>query len=129
MNVMASRTLKFACIPTQYAPKRKYIGFALPKFRNKMGEFTDPDVVSWANNLYQDKVFPTRAAFNEAYDARQTYILFRQDKPMVLTKEDIENFELEFSEGAFDESRPAVQKLILKMKAVIEAGEKTIFVY
>lgn len=129
MNIIASRTIKFASMPSQYAPKKKYIGFSLPKFRSKMGEFTDPDVVNWANNLYQDKVFPTQAAFNEAYDARQTYILFRQDKPMILTKEDIENFENEFSEGAFDESRPAVHNLIVKMKAAAETGEKVIFVY
>ena len=50
-------TLKFACIPAKYAPKRKMIDFSLPKWRTKYGEFTHPDLTQWANSLYQSKVF------------------------------------------------------------------------
>jgi hypothetical protein len=41
----------------KFAPKRKLIDFAMPKWRNKIGEFDSPD-----------KVFPVRAEFNRAYD-------------------------------------------------------------
>ena len=56
--------LKFATLPVKYAPKRKFIEFAKPKWHNKLGEFSDPDVLSWINNLYQDKVFKTPKDFN-----------------------------------------------------------------
>ena len=116
----------FSCVPTLYAPKRKFIEFARPKWHNKLGEFSDPDILSWVSRLYQDKVFPTQEAFNKAYDARD---VFWRNRTMVLSKEDVLNFEEEFRAGAFDESKIAAQKLMLKMLAVLETGEKTIFVY
>jgi hypothetical protein len=125
----------FSCVPTQYAPKRKFLEFAKPKWHNKLGEFSDPDILSWINNLYQDKAFPTREAFNKAYDAAldagimpSTAVSWR-NKTMVLTKEDVGNFEEEFSGGAFDGSQTAAQKLVTKMRAALETGEKVIYVY
>jgi hypothetical protein len=131
---MACTLAKFATIPIKYAPKRKVLEFAAPQWKNKLGEFSDPDVLSWINNLYQDKAFPTREAFNKAYDAARdagvmpsTAVSWR-NKTMVLTKEDVDNFEEEFNGGAFY-PRDAVQKLLTKMKAALETGEKVIFVY
>jgi hypothetical protein len=38
-------SLKFACIPVKFAPKKKLTNFALPKWRQKLVEFEkDPDV-------------------------------------------------------------------------------------
>lgn len=121
--------LKFATLPVKYAPKRKFIGFAMPQWKNKLGEFDHPDVISWVNNLYQEKTFKTPKDFNEAYDSGLTEVLFWRNKPMVLHKEDIENFEGEFKEGAFDDVKVAVQKTLTKMKAALETGEKVIIVY
>jgi len=133
---MACTTLaKFASIPIKYAPKRKFLEFAAPQWKNKLGEFSDPDVLSWINNLYQDKAFPTREAFNKAYDAAldagvmpSTNVSWR-NKTMVLTKEDVANFEEEFNGGAFDGSQSAAAKTLAKMKAALETGEKVIYVY
>jgi len=126
---MACTLAKFASIPIKYAPKRKMVGFVAPQWKNKLGEFDHPDVLSWVNNLYQEKTFKTPKDFNEAYDAGLTEVLFWRNKPMVLTKEDLENFEEEFNEGAFDEVKVAMQKTLTKMKAALETGEKVLFVY
>lgn len=132
---MACTLAKFAAIPIKYAPKRKVLEFAAPQWKNKLGEFSDPDILSWINNLYQDKAFPTREEFNKAYDAaldaglRPSDGVSWRNKTMVLTKEDIDNFEEEFNEGAFDGSQTAVQKTLVKMKAALETGEKVVFVY
>jgi hypothetical protein len=48
---------------------------------------------------------------------------------MVLQKEDVANFEEEFGGGAFCGSETAAGKLVAKMKALLEKGEKVIFVY
>ena len=120
---------KFASIPIKFAPKRKFLEFAAPQWKNKLGEFSDPDVLSWICNIYQDKAFPTREEFNKAYDAGLSGALYWRNKTMILTKEDIDNFEEEFKGGAFDGSQIAVQKLVTKMRAALETGEKVIFVY
>jgi len=127
---MACKLAKFASIPIKYAPKRKFLEFAKPQWHNKLGEFSDPDVLSWINNVYQDKAFPTREAFNKAYDdaARPAEGVAWGNKTMVLTKEDVDNFEEEFKGGAFY-PRDAAQKTLTKMKAALETGEKVIFVY
>ena len=131
---MACTLAKFASIPIKYAPKRKFLEFAAPQWKNKLGEFSDPDILSWINNLYQDKAFPTREAFNKAYDAALDAGMMPsagvswRNKTMVLTKEDIDNFQEEFNGGAFY-PRDAVQKLVTKMRAAVETGEKVIFVY
>ena len=132
---MACTLAKFASIPTKFAPKRKFLEFAAPQWKNKLGEFSDPDVLSWINNLYQDKAFPTREAFNKAYDAaldagmRPADGVSWRNKTMVLTKEDVANFEEEFNGGAFDGSQIAAAKTLAKMKAALETGEKVIYVY
>lgn len=132
---MAVTLAKFATLPVKYAPKRKMIDFAVPQWKNKLGEFDHPDVVGWINSMYQSKVYKTQKEFNEAYDQAASLGILPSDavcwrnKPMVLTKEDIDNFEEEFNEGAFDEVRIAVQKTLTKMRAVLETGEKVIFVY
>ena len=132
---MACTLAKFASIPVKFAPKRKFLEFAAPQWKNKLGEFSDPDILSWINNVYQDKAFPTREAFNAAYDAALAAGMMPsagvswRNKTMVLTKEDIDNFEEEFNGGAFDGSQTAAQKLVTKMRAALETGEKAIFVY
>jgi hypothetical protein len=132
---MACTLAKFASIPIKYAPKRKILEFAAPQWKNKLGEFSDPDVLSWINNLYQDKAFPTREAFNKAYDAALDAGMMPsagvswRNKTMVLTKEDVDNFEEEFKGGAFEGSQAAAQKTLTKMRAALETGEKVIYVY
>lgn len=119
----------FSSVPTQYAPKRKFLEFAKPKWHNKLGEFNDPDVLSWINRLYQDKAFKTPKEFNAAYDARDVERLHWRNKTMVLSKEDLELLEEEFNEGAFDDGpKEAVSKTLEKIKRALEA-EKTVFVY
>lgn len=127
---MASCT--FTSVPIKYAPKRKFLEFAKPAWHNKLGEFSDPDILSWINNLYQDKAFPTREAFNKAYDAAldsgvmpSERVCWR-NKTMVITKDDVANFVEEFDGGAFG---PGAEKLVTKMKALVEKGEKVLFVY
>jgi len=132
---MACTLAKFACVPIKYAPKRKFFEFAAPQWKNKLGEFSDPDVLSWINNLYQDKAFPTREAFNKAYDAAldaglsPAHGVSWRNKTMIITKEDLANFEEEFKGGAFNSSQIAVQKMVQKMRAALETGEKVLFVY
>jgi len=126
---MACTLAKFATVPIKYAPKRKFLEFAKPQWHNKLGEFSDPDVLSWINRLYQDKKFNTPNDFNEAYDAGLTDVIYWRNKTMVLTKEDVANFAEEFDGGAFDGSQIAAQKLVTKMRAALETGEKVIFVY
>lgn len=132
---MAATLAKFASIPTKFAPKRKFLEFAAPQWKNKLGEFSDPDILGWINRLYQDKAFPTREAFNKAYDEGRAMGLSPgaavswRNKTMVLTKEDIDNFEEEFNGGGFDASQMTVQKMLTKMRAALETGEKAIFVY
>lgn len=123
-------TVKFATIPIKYAPKRKMTDFVPPQWRNKLAEIEDQDVHSFINSAYQDKVFPTQTEFNRAYDERDTHRLHWGNKPMVLTKEDITVFEAVHKNGAFDLIKPeTIDRLITKMKAALETGEKVIFVY
>jgi hypothetical protein len=131
---MACTLAKFAAVPAKYAPKRKVLGFAAPQWKNKLGEFSDPDVLSWINNIYQSKAFPTQKQFNEAYDLAISMgkwpgdMVCWRNHTMVLTKEDVDNFEEEFNGGAFY-PRDAVQKTLTKMKAALETGDKVIYVY
>ena len=123
-------TVKFATIPIKYAPKRKMVDFTLPQWRNRLAEIDDQDVHSFINSAYQDKVFPTQEDFNRAYDDRDTHRLHWGNKPMVLTKEDITVFEDVHKNGAFDLIKTEIiDKLVAKMKAALETGEKVIFVY
>jgi hypothetical protein len=127
---MASTLAKFASIPIKYAPKRKVLEFAAPQWKNKLGEFSDPDVLSWINNLYQDKKFKTPKDFNEAYDAGLTDVIYWRNKTMVLSKEDVDNLEEEFNGGGFDDGQHSdVRKMLTKMRAALETGEKVIYVY
>jgi hypothetical protein len=122
--------LKFACVPAKYAPKRKFVNFALPKWRQKLAEFeSNQDVQSWVNNLYQDKVFPTRSEFNRAYDLNDVNW---DHKPMVISHEDLGNFELELRDGGFGDMGSAeftkAEKLLKRMRDVMKV-EKIVFVY
>lgn len=125
--------LKFACVPAQYAPKRKLINFSLPKWRQKLAEFeADPDVQNWVNNLYQDRTFTSQSAFNKAYDEHiaglaPSDILHWNNKPMILTTDDIGNFESDLKEGGFEDAGKA-EKLARRMRDVQKAG-KIVFVY
>jgi hypothetical protein len=123
-------TVKFASLPIKYAPKRKLVDFALPQWRNKLGEFQDDDVYSFINCMYQDRVFKTQQEFNEAYDAGLADVLHWRNKPMVFMKEDLAVFDDLHKTQAFDRVKPDVlDKLITKMKAIFELGEKVVFVY
>ena len=130
---MAPLLLKFACVPAQYAPKRKLINFSLPKWRQKLAEFeADPDVQNWVNNLYQDRTFTSQSAFNRAYDEHiaglaPSDILHWNNKPMILTTDDIGNFESDLKEGGFEDAGK-VEKLARRMRDVQKAG-KIVFVY
>jgi len=117
-------------MPLKYAPKRKMINFSLPKWRNKLGEIYDVDVEGFINTVYQDRTFKTQKEFNEAYDKGFPELLHWQNKPMILTREDVTVFEAVHKNGAFDTTKPEViDKLLTKMKAHLETGEKVIFVY
>jgi hypothetical protein len=132
---MAATLVKFATVPIKYAPKRKLLEFAKPQWHNKLGEFSDPDVLSWVGNVYQDKAFPTPAEFNKAYDdaaavgMRPAEGVAWGNKTMVLSLADVDNFAEEFMGGAFEGSQTAAQKTLTKMRAALETGEKVIFVY
>ena len=134
---MACTTLvKFASISIKYAPKRKFLEFTAPQWKNKLGEFNNPDILSWINNLYQAKAFPTREAFSKAYDSAidagvmPSQMVCWRNKTMLLHKEDIDNFEEEFKGGGFDGGQhSAVRETLTKMRAALETGEKVIIVY
>jgi hypothetical protein len=124
------KMIKFASMPLKYAPKRKMVNFSLPKWRNKLGEIYDADIEGFINTLYQDRTFKTQKEFNEAYDNRLLELLHWQNKPMILTREDVTVFETDHRNGAFDTTKPEViDKLLTKIKACFETGEKVIFVY
>ena len=117
-------------MPLKYAPKRKTVNFSLPKWRNKLGEVEDEDVASFINSVYQDRTFKTQKEFNEAYDNRLLELLHWSNKPMILTRSDVTVFEEVHKNGAFDTIKPEViDKLVAKMKACFETGEKVVFVY
>ena len=123
-------TATFSTVPTQYAPKRKFLEFAKPKWHSKLGEFNGTDILSWINRLYQDKAFKTPGEFNESYDARDNARLHWHNRTMILGKEDLDLLEEEFNEGAFDDEpeKPKVSALIVKLKRALES-EKTVFVF
>ena len=122
--------IKFASIPIKYAPKRKTVNFAMPKWRNKLGELEDEDVESFINSVYQDRTFKTQKEFNEAYDNRLLDLLHWRNKPMILTRADATVFEEVHKNGAFDTAKPdVIDKILAKMKACFETGEKVVFVY
>ena len=117
----------FATIPVKFAPKRKLIDFAMPKWRNKIGEFDSPDIFSWVNCLYQDKVFPTRAEFNLAYDEHRCDW---ERRPMIISKEDLDALEEEHKGGAFeDTTKPGLVDKFLEKARKALASEKVVFVY
>ena len=123
-----SLMFKFACVPSKFAPKRKMVDFALPKWRNKLGEFTDPDLLSWINNLYQERTFKTAKDFNQAYDERDPKLNW-SNRPMIISKENVEELNEQLNEGSFDDGQKAqIGKLIGRMLTVLQA-EKVIFVY
>ena len=117
----------FATIPVKFAPKRKLIDFAMPKWRNKIGEFDSPDIFSWVSNLYQDKMFPTHSEFKLAYDEHRCNW---DHRPMILAKEDLDALEEEHKEGAFEDTiKPGLVDKFLEKARKALAGEKVVFVY
>jgi hypothetical protein len=121
-------SIKFACIPVKFAPKKKITNFALPRFRQKLTDFeNDPDVMGWVSNVYQERVFPTQEDFNKSYD-EDTWSVRWMNRPMVLTRDDIAEFERVFNEGGFEGKPEVYQKLIRRIREVMEK-EKIVFVY
>ena len=117
---------RFASIPVKFATKRKMVGFAPPVWKNKLGEFDDPDLRSWVLDRFQLKSFPTREDFNRAYDGG--YHRW-EGQAMVLNKEDIEDLQEQFDEGAFDDGpKDKIEKLLTRARAHMEC-EKVVFVY
>jgi hypothetical protein len=118
-------TVTFSSVVAKYAPKRKFLEFAKPNWHNKLGEFKDPDILCWVNNVYQSKAFKTRADFNKAYDDAIAVGLMPsagvswRNKTMILTKENLKELKEEFS---------GEQKLLAKIERAL-AAEKVIFVY
>ena len=126
MVIHEQMALRFASIPVKFAPKRKMVGFALPVWKNKLGEFEDADLRSWVLDRYQTKVFPTREEFNRAYDGG--YHLW-EGQAMVLNKEDLADLQEQFDEGAFDDGpKDKIAKMLTKAHAHMEC-DKVIFVY
>jgi hypothetical protein len=80
------------------------------------------------NNLYQERTFFTSKEFNEAYDFGDSYTLNWMNKPMVITKENIAEFEDVFRAGGFEGNPAVYEKLIKRMKDVM-AADKIVFVY
>lgn len=121
--------VKFAIVPLKYAPKRKILGFVLPQCMVRVGEFHGQDIVTWVNNIYQNKVFPDRDDFNAAYDRaiRPSEAVCWRNKTMMLTAEDLANFDDELKEGAFEDED--VKKTLARLKDAIASGEKAVFVY
>jgi len=102
------------------------IDFSLPQWKYKFTETSNEDVLSWVRQVYQSKTFKTQAEFNKAYDERDTYMLRWDNKPMVLTAEDVSNFGEEL---CGEQGVEGADKWLNKMKAFLETGEKVIFVY
>jgi len=56
------------------------------------------ELKSWANNLFQDKKFATRALFNKAYDdwvggKEPRSSIERGEDPVIINSEDVDKFE------------------------------------
>jgi len=98
------------------------LGWTDGKFTKSWGDF--PDLDMWVLDLYQNKVFPTRAEFNKAYDEKDNR-LRRGDQPVILTQTDLARFEYEISEGEFEND---YSELISKIKALFDC-EKIVFFY
>lgn len=71
--------------------------------------YTSYDLLSWANELYQDKRFPTKAEFNAAYDQWRDHptalnhsILHRKDKAVKLTEADLKKLAKAIRNCEFD---------------------------
>jgi maltooligosyltrehalose synthase len=71
--------------------------------------YTSYDLLSWANELYQDKRFPTKAEFNAAYDQWRDHptalnhsILHRKDKTVKLTETDLKKLAKAIRNCEFD---------------------------
>ena len=69
----------------KFATKRKITDFALPQWRSKFTETENEDV-------YQSRVFKTQ---KELYDSGDRHLVNWSNRPMVLTAEDVANFEEE----------------------------------
>jgi maltooligosyltrehalose synthase len=82
--------------------------------------YTSYDLLSWANELYQDKRFPTKAEFNAAYDQWRDHptalnhsILHRKDKAVKLTEADLKKLAKAIRNCEFDTEICEDLKLII----------------
>jgi hypothetical protein len=99
------------------------------KFKKSWGDF--PELDSWVNNLYQDKTFTTREAYNKAYDeycatnGANVSTFRRGKKAVIFTHEDLQRFEYEIEQEEFEDN---YVELIQKIKSLFECG-KIVFFY
>lgn len=122
------KPIKFACVPTKYAPQKKLVDFHLPQWRQKLLEFpSDPDVQGWVSNLYQSRAFKTREDFIKYYD-EDTESVKWSHKPMIITSEDIDDFEEVLKNGGFDLQPALYEKLVKRMRDAMKK-DKIVFVY
>lgn len=90
------------------------------KWRTNIACLDDPDILSWINNLYQGRRFPTRQEFNETYDRGDNDVLNWRHRLTLISSDDVSAFEEIFGE--------TYSILIFKMKAALEC-DKIILVY
>jgi hypothetical protein len=83
-----------------------------------------PGLDSFIQNLYQKKTFKTRIEFNRAYDEKDPRIN-RNRQEVIITPEDISQFEKENEDGEFEDD---YTELISKIKALFQC-EKIVFFY
>jgi hypothetical protein len=89
------------------APIADSWGFTPPERAQHI--YTSYDLLSWANELYQDKRFPTKSEFNTAYDAWRDHpsplnhsILHRKEKAVKLTEKDLKKMARAIRDEEFD---------------------------
>ena len=89
------------------APIADSWGFAPPERAQHI--YTSYDLLSWANELYQDKRFPTKSEFNTAYDTWRDHpsplnhsILHRKEKAVKLTEKDLKKMARAIRDEEFD---------------------------
>jgi hypothetical protein len=91
--------------------------------------YTSYDLLSWANELYQDKRFPTKAEFNAAYDQWRDHptalnhsILHRKDKTVKLTEADLKKLAKAIRNCEFDTE--VCEDLKLLISTAVHAMDK-----
>jgi hypothetical protein len=103
-------------------------GFAPPAVVQKI--YSSEDLLSWVNELYQDKRFQTRAEFNEAYDTWRDHptalnhsILHRKDKTVKITGKDLKKLAKAIRDEEFE------SEICEELKALIPTMVKATCVF